>query len=161
MLTDGMEELSDAIVVCEREISLYKAQRLYNLVSRVYYEFLEAMSLCTKYYQRSPIQAAMNRLQFRPAFEARIAEIRRLSQAILREVDYHHRLEMRDTGSRVVAMQVEQRKILSTLQDQRRILQSLREERKIMDLVHEQQKILQVVQQIQSAMREADPKGEK
>ena len=81
--------------------------------------------------------------------EKPMAEVHRLSQAVLREVDYQHRLELRQTSSRVVDMQIEQRKILTTLEDQKLILQSLQEERRVTSVVQEQQKILQVLQKIQ------------
>ena len=63
---------------------------------------------------------------------------------------------MRETSTRVVDIQTEQRKILSTLEDQKRILQSLQEEQQVMNLIHEQQKILHLVQQIQIRLERED-----
>ncbi|MCJ1327138.1 hypothetical protein MMC10_003805 [Thelotrema lepadinum] len=61
----------------------------------------------------------------------------------MEEMDYGHRLETRETKTRVVGMQAVQRKILDILGDQKRILQYLEGEKRIMNFVHEQQKVSQ------------------
>ena len=146
-----MTEISDAMTSCERELVLYKDPKLYNLVERVYVELFHVLGMSKSYYSRRLYPFRMQ--EYVARFDKSIAEIRRLSQAIQREVDYHHRLEMRETSSRIVDMQLEQRKILATVEEQRQILKSMEEERKIMNIVREQQKILQIVQQIQGAMQ--------
>lgn len=143
--------MSEAITTCERELLLYRDPKLQDLVGRLYSELLATLHAGYKFYSnhRSLLR---KQLGLRPTFEKPMAEVRRLSQAVLREVDYQHRLELRETSSRIVDMQIEQRKILTTLEDQKRILRSLQEERRIISVVQEQQKILQIVQQIQGTM---------
>lgn len=144
--------MSAAITTCERELVLYKDPKIQDLVERLYSELLAVLHAGHEFYSKHrPL--LRNQLGFRPTFEKPMAEVRRLSQAVLREVDYQHRLELRETSSRIVDMQIEQRKILTTLEDQKRILRSLQEERRIISVVQEQQKILQIVQQIQGTMQ--------
>lgn len=144
--------MSEAITTCERELDLYRNPKLQNLVGRLYCELLATLHAGYKFYSnhRSLLR---NKLGLRSNFEKPMAEVRRLSQAVLREVDYQHRLELRRTSSRVADMQIEQRKILTTLEDQKRILRSLQEERRIISVVQGQQKILQIVQQIQGTLQ--------
>ena len=146
-MIESLTEMSDAIQTCERELVLYKSSKLQDLVARLYVPLLEILGRLNSNHM------LIQQPQLRPMVEKRMAEIRRLSQAVLREVDYQHRVEQRETSSRVADMQIEQRKILTTLEDQRRILKSLQEERRIIGVVQEQQKILQIVQQIQGAMQ--------
>ena len=154
-MVDSLTEMSDAITSCERELILYKDPELYSLVEKLYHKHLEALYLTHQHYTSSSSRrlVRLNLHLFQTAFEKPMKEIRRLSQAVLREVDYQHRVELRDATSRIADMQIEQRKILTTLEDQKRILRSLQEERQIMSVVQEQQKILQVVQQIQGTMQ--------
>lgn len=148
--------MSDAITTCERELGLYKDPKIQDLVERLYSELLEVLHAGLEFYsnRRYLLRNQLGlQLGLQPTFEKSMAEVRRLSQAVLREVDYQHRLELRETSSRIVDMQIEQRKILTTLEDQKRILRSLQEERRIISVVQEQQKILQIVQQIQGTMQ--------
>ena len=145
--------MSDAIQTCERELVLYKDAKLQNLVARLYVQLFEVLEAWSRLYLHSISSRALHLLNTHTDIEKPMAEMRRLSQAVLREVDYQHRVELHETSLRVADMQIEQRKILTTLEDQRRILKSLQEERKIIGVVQEQQKILQIVQQIQGAMQ--------
>ena len=78
---------------------------------------------------------------------------RECSEAILREVNYRHRIELRETSSCVADMQAEQGKIVSTMEERRRILDALQDQKKIADIIREQQRILQLVQQIQAQLQ--------
>lgn len=82
-------------------------------------------------------------------------------------LDYHHRLEMRNSSrqlmeasaehrKQLVEVTVEQRKILNAVEEHREILECLREERAILKAVHEQQMILQAAQQTELRLREAE-----
>ena len=143
----------DAIQSCERELVLYKGSKLQDLVARLYVQLFEILRMLSPLYPiHRAVRIAMQH-SIRLRIERKMVEMRILSQAVLHEVDYHHRVEQRETSSKVADMQVEQRKILATLEDQRRILKSLQEERRIIGVVQEQQKILQIVQQIQGAMQ--------
>lgn len=156
-MLDGLTEAPDAIILCEQEIVLYKDPKLYKLVSDVYVILSELMKMCQQHWSRSDISRLVRLDEDGSDLQEKVtnsmAEIRKLSQAVLRKADYHHRVEMRETSSRIVDMQVEQRKILTTLEDQRRILRSLQEERNIMNVIQEQRKIFQVVKQIQEVMQ--------
>ena len=152
-MLESLTEMSDAIQTCERELILYRDAKLQNLVARLYVQLFEILETGCRFCLCSIFSGALNPLNIRTDIEKPMAEMRRLSQAVLREVDYHHRVEQRETSSKVTDMQIEQRKILTTLEDQRRILKSLQEERRIIGVVQEQQKILQIVQQIQGALQ--------
>ena len=152
-MIESLTEMSDALNSCERELVLYKDSKLQDLVSRLYVQLLEIMDTWHRFYLRSSPSRALHPLNIRTDIEEPMAEMRKLSQAVLREVDYQHRVELRETSSKVADIQIEQRKILATLEGQRRILKSLQEERRIIGVVQEQQKILQIVQQIQGAMQ--------
>lgn len=135
---------------------LYKDSKLRNLVARLYKLLLETLQPFHGSYLLSDSRGhhqMPDGLFCQEDLEKPLAEVRKLSQAVLREVDYQHRLELRETSSRIMDMQIEQRKILTTLEDQKRILRSLQEERRIISVVQEQQKILQIVQQIQATMQ--------
>ena len=148
-MMESLLEMSDTIQTCERELVLYKDAKIQNLVSRLYTELFEVLQTFRRLYLRSRDTVLESDLT-RTNIEKPMAKMRRLYQAVMREVDYRHRVELRET---VTDIQIEQRKILTTLEDQRRILKSLQEERRIVGVVQEQQKILQIVQQIQGAMQ--------
>ena len=157
---ESLTEMSDVVQICERELVLYKDAKVQDLVGRLYVQLFEALDAWRNFYSHSGSSRMHHLLKIRPdteiltpEIEKSMAEIRRLSQAVLREVDYRHRVELRETSSKVADIQIQQRKILTTLEDQRRILKSLQEERRIISVVQEQQKILQIVQQIQGAMQ--------
>ena len=152
-MTESLAEMSDAIQTCERELLLHKDSQLQDVVARLYVQLFTILDIMRRFYSASRLSNRFQRLDIRHSIEKPMAEMRRLSQAVLREVDYQHRVELRETSLRVADMQIEQRKILTTLEDQRRILKSLQEERRIIGVVQEQQKILQIVQQIQGAMQ--------
>ena len=152
-MLESLTEMSEAIQTCERELVLYKDAKLQNLVTRLYVQLFEILDTWFGFCLCWISSRALDPLNTRTYIENPMAEMRRLLQAVLREVDYQHRVEQRKTSSKVADMQIEQRKILTTLEDQRRILKSLQEERRIIGVVQEQQKILQIVQQIQGAMQ--------
>ena len=156
-MIESLTEMSDAVRSCERALVHYRDSKLQDFVSRLYVELFEILKASHGIYS-NPSSLREN-VQLIAVYEVGceilepMAEMRRLSQVVLREVDYLHRVELRETSSEVTDMQIEQRKILTTLEDQRRILKSLQEERRIIGVVQEQQKILQIVQQIQGAMQ--------
>ena len=100
--------MSDAIQTCERELVLYKDARLQGLVVRVYVKLFETLKAWYDIYSRSSSSRKFRLLNIRPdtepptaEMEKPMAEMRRLSQAVLREVDYQHRAELHETSSRV------------------------------------------------------------
>src|SRR5271170_5132936 len=145
--------MSEVVTECERELVLYQDPNIYFLVEQCYIELLQSLERCAKVYKSSTSAILPWQISFREGMEKSMARIRKLSQSVIREVDYRHRLEMREASHRLVEMQIEQRKILMAVEDQKRVLESLQEERSIMSLVQEQQKIIQVVQDIQRRMQ--------
>jgi hypothetical protein len=158
-ITEGIEEMSETISICQRELDLYPDPKLFSLMEKLYMELLNFLQAARKVYSSKTSGAFRNILDtsFQKAFERSSGQIRKLSEAVLREVDYHHRLEMRESSSRLKDMEQDQRKILQGLEDQKQILESMQEERKIMTMVQDQQKILQAVQAIQMRMQMITP----
>ena len=154
-MIESLTEMSEAVQTCARELFLYKDSKLQDLIARLYAQLFGALKILSKFHL-TPRLARLSKvagIRAEVVLKEHMAEMRKLSQAVLREVDYQHRFEQREISSRVVDMQIEQRKILTTLEAQRRILKSLQEERRIIGVVKEQQKILQIVQQIQGSMQ--------
>ncbi|MCJ1260627.1 hypothetical protein MMC22_000489 [Lobaria immixta] len=148
--------MSEVVAVCERELVLYQNPEIIRLVEQCYVELLQLLEKCHRAIPKlkSPTAELFGRqITFRTSMEKSMTQIGKLFQSVIREVDYRHRLEMRDASHRLVEMQTEQRKILLAVEDQKRVLQALQEERSIMSLVQEQQKIMQVVQNIQRRMQ--------
>ena len=156
MLADSMieslTEMSDAIQTCERRLVLYKGSKLQDLFARLYIQLFEILKIWRR-YQSEPGSSRMLFELHHGDIRQPMAVMRWLSRSVLPEIDLQVRVEQRETSLKIADMQIEQRKILTTLKDQRRILKSLQEERRIIGVVQEQQKILQIVQQIQGAMQ--------
>ena len=148
--------MSEAVRLCMRETVLYQDPEISSLVEKLYVELLQALEICHKSLSKSEVSAKARSIVNSDAMERPMARIRELSQKVFREVDYRHRLEMREASHRLVDMQVEQRKILKAIEDQKRVLQALQEERSIMSLVQEQQKTVQIVQDIQRRLQQAN-----
>lgn len=152
VVANSLQEMSEVIEACERELVLYQDPEIVSLVGECYIILLRSLTRFHKVFSKLP-WVVLGRMDFREDIEKSVSRIRRLSQSVQREVDYRHRSEMREASDRLVDMQVEQRKIVMAVEDQKRVLQGLQEERKIMSLVQEQQKIMQVVQDIQNRMQ--------
>lgn len=140
--------MSDIIKLCERKLFLYHDPEITSLVQEFYIAFLKSLTVAHKIFLKSS--------KPKTALEESMSRIRQLSQSVQREVDYRHRLKMREASNRLVEMQVEQRQILMAVEDQKRMLQGLQEERNIMSLVQEQQKIMQIVQDIHKRMQNSN-----
>lgn len=152
---DSLQEMSEVIAICERELALYQNPEIISLVQMCYMELLQLLEV---YYGAfsNPSKLILASNSMRESVEKSMAQIRKHSQSVIREVDYRHRLEMRDASHRLVEIQTEQQKILMAVEDQKRVLQALQEERSIMNVVQEQQKIMQVVQNIQRRMQNSN-----
>lgn len=146
---DSLQEVSEVIAICERELVLNQNPEIISLVQMCYMELLQLLEV----YYRAFSNPSNFQINIRESVEKSMAQIRKHSQSVVREVDYRHRLEMRDASHRLVEIQTEQQKILMAVEDQKRVLQALQEERSIMSLVQEQQKIMQVVQNIQRRLQ--------
>jgi len=150
----GLAEISDAMALWTRELELYQDEKFHQLIIQGYQHMLESARICIEVMQRKGTSTILATISttFRSRFEKRIIEMQKISDKIVREVDYRHRVEMREASRKIAVMHVEQQKIASMLQNQKNLLETMQQERKIMDVVHEQQKILQIVQQIQLRM---------
>ena len=142
-------EMSDAVALGSRELELHQDEKIYELVVQLYTLMLKAAGEISKRASSRQLSLQLPKSGFYDWFNEQIKEMRQVSDKIMREVDYRHRLEMREATRKIAEIHVEQHKIVAMLQDQRRILESMQQERKIMDAIHQQQQILQVVQQIQ------------
>lgn len=164
MIEAGLTEASEAAMLCTREVALYDDPKLFDLLKQVYTALLTLMQVCLfRYKQRSLgsiVRSTYSTNFFRARFDNAIGDLRRLSQSVVRVVDYQRRFEMRATSERIVNMQKEQHRILATLEDQKRTLQTMKDERQVMNVVQEQQKILKVMQQIQGQLQEQARQGE-
>jgi hypothetical protein len=169
MLTEVLEEMVDAAETCRREYALYQDLKIHELLVSLYTTLFSISQLGTKYLSNSKkvFASTFHSKGFREDLDAYTSKMRKETAVILREVDYRHRLEMRNSSRQLIEasaehhaqlaeVKVEQRKILNAVEEQRAILECLREERTILKVVHEQQKILQAVQQIELRLREAE-----
>ncbi|CAJ2505250.1 Uu.00g126440.m01.CDS01 [Anthostomella pinea] len=151
----GLEEMADAMHLCQRELQLHQDERMTELVGQAYVQLFEHAKLCTRTVSRKNNTIVVTAVirDYRAGLDASMARLRRICEKITREVDYRHRVEMREAGRRIAEMHVEQHRMVRMLQDQRAILELMQQERKLMDLIREQQKILQIVQRIQYGMQ--------
>lgn len=152
----GIEELGDALTVCAREFELYRDnERIVGLVIKVYQEILDTMSLCTANMPEDRPQGM--KITFSGGlgerYKQQVAAMRKALERLMREVDYQHRLEMRESSRKIADMHIQQQQMAQMLRDQRLLVESLQQERQIMKLVQEQQKILAAVQNIQQTMQ--------
>lgn len=154
-----MQEISDAMELCAREQYLYQAPKLKDLVEQLYVEVIESTMILSKTCQEITKKRIFDPYRQKEKLKEATARIRRISEAVVREVEYQHRLEMLRTSNRIVEMQVEQRRMVGMLEDQKRILAGMEEERRVMGVIQGQQEILHVVQEIQRRLQtEADGK---
>jgi hypothetical protein len=148
---ESLQEMSDAMSLCNREMALYQDPTIADNARAMYVEVFECIRACIEEYRRPAAKTVLPFVQtaLPRKVERSMERIRKLSRALLREVDYQHRLELRRTSQRLVEMQIEQKSIFRALEDQKRLLESLQEEKNLMGLIQEQQKTTQVLQDIQ------------
>ena len=155
-----LQEVNEIILSCEREYELYPAPKVESLMVEIYtclYTFLDQSiqtmqsSTFKDFTNLSIVQAVLDSL--RPI----IFNIHQLSVSISKEVEYLHRLEVRQTHLRVQNMERDQQKMLMAMEDQKKIMLSLKEERKITAMIHDQQTILQAVQCLQVKVSALSP----
>jgi D-aminopeptidase len=82
-------------------------------------------------------------------FKASITRIRRISSNVTREIELHHRLELKMAHRRLIKVERTQQSIVAAMEDQRKILASMAEVRRLVTMMKDQQVILQAVQQLQ------------
>jgi hypothetical protein len=149
----GLEKTVEVIEICQRETKLYKSDMIIKLTVSAYEDILKYHLVC--------IQASMQPGYVRAALAGTLSgRLQRISDRlqntaakILKEVEYQHRLEMRQASQRIAEMHIQQRHIIDMLNGQRRILESLQEEQQLMDVIKGQQRILQITQQIQQRLQ--------
>jgi hypothetical protein len=148
-INQGLKEIADAVSASTRVLQLYTDEQLLELVVDAHQHMFNHAELCIDFPSRSRAIAASPMISIRPKLDRNIAEMRRMSAKIIREVNYGHRSEMREASQKIAIMHFEQYEISRILHDQSTILQSMQQERVLLDSVLEQQKILQIVQTIQ------------
>lgn len=148
--------MTEVIEVCNRERQLYESDKLSRMIADCYLEVLNVLRLSLQEIQgrrfMRTLMASMDN-SYRSELDKAMTTIRRISDSILREVDYQHRLEMRETSSRVIDMQFQQHKMLALLENQQSILQEMDEERKVMTATQGQQEVLQAIQPIERQLQ--------
>ncbi|UJO19848.1 uncharacterized protein CLAFUR5_09826 [Fulvia fulva] len=155
-VANALLEMTEVIEVCNRERQLYESDKLSRMIADCYLEVLNVLRLSLQEIQgrrfMRTLMASMDN-SYRSELDKAMTTIRRISDSILREVDYQHRLEMRETSSRVIDMQFQQHKMLALLENQQSILQEMDEERKVMTATQGQQEVLQAIQPIERQLQ--------
>ncbi|XTI94546.1 hypothetical protein V2W45_1348985 [Cenococcum geophilum] len=149
ILLQGFAETSDAIRICQREYDLYPAPEIRNAMTKLYVAVLELAREAQTVMLRSSSRWVLDSLSAQDsAITKLLTKIQKQTQAIMQEVEYQQRLEMRDMSSRARNIERDQQKILAGIKNQKKILESLQEQQKIMSMIKTQQEILQGVQQL-------------
>lgn len=150
-IAEALSDVNETIRSCEREFELYPGDEIQELMVKLYTGLFGFLQKSLDIISQSDIKRGLSRLSSgaQVQFQDSISEIRKISNSVTKEVEYRHRVELREANSRLKDMEKDQQRMLAAVEDQRRILASLQEERKIMTVIQEQQKILQVVQQLQ------------
>jgi hypothetical protein len=157
-LAEMLEELAETMRACEREYDLYPSPMATQLLAKLYSEFLEFCSQAIQTIQSTSVARIATANVARSRFQASITRIRKISSSVTREVEFQHRLELRNAHQRLINMERAQQSMIVAMQDQEKILTSLAEERRLVTMMKDQQVILQTVQQLQ--MRLLGPKRE-
>lgn len=147
-MVEGLAEASDAIRLCSREYDLYPAPEVKEAMIKLYahvLEFGKEAVLITRKGFVGRLQTMV--IQDSPIVKL-IAKIRKQARAIMQEVEYQQRLEMRDMSSRVRQIERDQQRILSGIASQKQILESLRDQQNIMSMIKTQQVILDGIQKL-------------
>ncbi|OCK90441.1 uncharacterized protein K441DRAFT_666107 [Cenococcum geophilum 1.58] len=148
-MVEGFAETSDAIRICQREYDLYPAPEIRNAMTKLYVAVLELAREAQTVMLRSSSRWVLDSLSAQDsAITKLLTKIQKQTQAIMQEVEYQQRLEMRDMSSRARNIERDQQKILAGIKNQKKILESLQEQQKIMSMIKTQQEILQGVQQL-------------
>ena len=156
MLRD-MEVMTEAIKMCQRECELYPCQEMLDLVVKVY---VSSFRYLTEMSQWFGTPTSKNRLRsikgltWDISSSAAMGELRQTSEAVIKEVEYQHRSEMRDAAHRLKGIEQDQQKILAAMEAQRKILTTLQEEREVMTEIQDQQKILHLLQQVETKLNQ-------
>ncbi|EON61324.1 hypothetical protein W97_00537 [Coniosporium apollinis CBS 100218] len=140
--------MADAAEACQREYDLYPVAEVQELVTSLYGEMIPFLEQIIKLHGTA-------RSRFfrgdggRHEIQDSTVRVRKISQKIIREVEYLHRREMREAHLRLQDVERKQITVLQVMEAQQKILISLQEEQKIMAVISDQQKILQMLQQLQ------------
>ena len=156
VLFRDMEVMTEAITMCQREYKLYPCHEIRDLVAKVY---VSSFRYLTEMSQWLGTPTSNNRLLSISKVKWDISssimgELRQTSEAVIREVEYQHRSEMRDATNRLKDIEQDQQKILAAMEAQRKILASLQEEREVMTEIQDQQKILHLLQQVETRLNQ-------
>ncbi|KAH8424873.1 uncharacterized protein LDX57_002617 [Aspergillus melleus] len=149
LMVEGLAEASDAIRLCKREYDLYPAPEVKEAMIKLYSHVLAFGAEAAMITKKSFAGRFIHAMTFQDGpIPKLIVKIQKQARAIMQEVEYQQRLEMRDMSSRVRHIERDQQKILSGIASQRKILESLRDQQSIMSMIKTQQEILDGVQKL-------------
>lgn len=143
-----MNEMQDALQMCEREYKLYPEPKVAELVKELCVEMV-----CTAEVASRTLRGTTSKMLFsinQPVLgmKTAVSKIRGISDKVIREVEYLHRRELRDAHQRLREVDRKQNEVLRMLGEQRRILDSLQEEQKMLSTIADHQKVLQLLQRL-------------
>ncbi|KAL9096699.1 MAG: hypothetical protein Q9165_001187 [Trypethelium subeluteriae] len=154
-LVEMFVETGEALRLCEREYELYQESMTKEPFMQLYTEFLDfclgtiRMLQLPTLIRRSAIMQPL-----RPDFQNSISRVRKIAASIRDEAEFQGRLELRHAHKRIVAVEVQQHKMLAAMEGQKKILASMAEERRLVAMMKDQQTILQALQQLQMRLQE-------
>ena len=151
-MIEMLREVNETILSCEREYELYPGPRIEGLMVELYTGFFTFLHQSIQIIQTPTLKRFTNPSIAQAAqenFPPIISKIHQLSTSVSKEVEYLHRLEVREAHLRVRNMERDQQRMLLAMEDHKKIMLSLREERKITAMITDQQTILQAVQSLQ------------
>ena len=151
MMLRDMEVMTEAIKMCQREYELYPCQEMLDLVIKVYVSSFRYLTEMSHWLPKNRLRSIKG-LTWDISSSAAMEELRQTSEAVIKEVEYQHRSEMRDAANRLKGMEQDQQKILRAMEAQKKILASLQEEREVMTEIQDQQKILHNLQQVETKL---------
>ncbi|KAF3767943.1 hypothetical protein M406DRAFT_70047 [Cryphonectria parasitica EP155] len=150
-MLNSLEEMQEAFVMCEREYKLYPEGNIHLLFESLCKEMVVGMESTLKFHRMPKsniLVASSSVLSAREALQNTVTRIKNLSEKVIREVEYHHRRELREASQRLREVDRKQDEVLRRLEEQQRILSGLQQEQKLLATVTEYQKVLQLLQQL-------------
>ena len=164
MMFRDTEVMSEAITMCRREYELYPCPEIWDLVVKVYVSSFRYLTEMSQWFG-TPTSRDRLRLISKAKWDisssAVMGELRQTSEAVIKEVEYQHRSEMRDATNRLKGIEQDQQKILAAMETQRKILTSLQEEREVMTEIQDQQKILHLLQQVETKLNQLSTRDDR
>ena len=149
-----IEVMAEVIKMCQREYKLYPCQEIRDLVAKVYIASFEYLTEMSRFLKNPLKLSVMGKIKWTDQSSIAMAELRQTSEAVIKEVEYQHRAEMRDAANRLKGIEQDQGRIFAAMEAQKKILASLQEEREVMNEIQDQQRILHLLQQVETRLNQ-------